>query len=129
SSANTLSSANNYTDKSSANTLSSANNYTDKQIEKLNIQGDEKIRKLSNKIDQANKKLNAGIAGVTAIASIPYLNNNRFSYGMGGGTYSNGQAVAAGAQVHMTQNTAARVNISWDSSHNSAVGVGFAAGW
>jgi len=124
----TLKSANDYADNSSSQTLSYANAYTDKKISELN-NNHQQIKNLSKKIDRVNKKLNAGIAGVTAIASIPYLNNSNFSYGMGGGTYSNGQAMAAGMQVRMTENTAARINMSWDSSRNSSVGVGFAGGW
>ncbi|WP_446443419.1 YadA-like family protein [Pseudocitrobacter faecalis] len=70
-------------------------------------------------------KLNAGVAGVTAIASIPYVAENNFSYGVGLGNYQNGNALAAGMQYKTSTNV--RLNVSGDSSSNSALGVGF--GW
>ena len=73
--------------------------------------------------------LNAGIAGVTAIASIPYVAENNLSWGVGLGNYQNGNALAAGVQYKTSPNTNVRLNVSWDSAHNSALGVGFAGGW
>lgn len=75
------------------------------------------------------KKLNAGIAGVTAISSIPYVAENTFSYGIGLGNYEDGNAAAVGIQYKTSLNTNIRVNASWDSAHNSAFGVGLAGGW
>ncbi|WP_077999638.1 YadA C-terminal domain-containing protein [Edwardsiella tarda] len=92
-------------------TLASANRYTDE------------------KINHSESRLNAGIAGVTAISSIPYVHGNTFSYGVGIGNYRNGNAAALGMQYKVTSNLNARLNASWDSAHNTAVGFGLAAGW
>ncbi|WHW34160.1 hypothetical protein P1831_22845 (plasmid) [Salmonella enterica subsp. enterica serovar Paratyphi B] len=61
---------------------------------------------LNNKIERAEKRLNAGIAGVAAMSSIPYVAENNFSYGIGLGNYQNGNAIAAGIQYKMSVNTA-----------------------
>ncbi|WP_097301701.1 YadA-like family protein [Escherichia coli] len=114
----TLKQATAYSDISTRQALSEANRYTDN-----------KFRNLSNKIERAEKRLNAGIAGVTAISSIPYVAENSFSYGIGVGNYQNANAVAAGVQYKTSRNTNIRLNISWDSSHNTAIGAGVAGGW
>ncbi|EKL5871401.1 YadA-like family protein, partial [Escherichia coli] len=114
----TLKQATAYSDISTRRALSEANRYTDN-----------KFRNLSNKIERAEKRLNAGIAGVTAISSIPYVAENSFSYGIGVGNYQNANAVAAGIQYKTSRNTNIRLNISWDSSHNTAIGAGVAGGW
>ncbi len=114
----TLKQATTYSDISASRALSEANRYTDN-----------KFRNLNNKIERAEKRLNAGIAGVTAISSIPYVAENSFSYGIGVGNYQNANAVAAGIQYKTSRNTNIRLNISWDSSHNTAIGAGVAGGW
>ncbi|EBT4732714.1 YadA-like family protein [Salmonella enterica] len=77
------------------------------------------------RLDRNEKRLNAGIAGVTALSSIPYSSGNKFSYG----NYQNGNAVAAGVQFRVSPSTNVRLNISWDSTGNNATGVGIAGGW
>ncbi|HGG6428061.1 TPA: YadA-like family protein [Salmonella enterica subsp. enterica serovar Kottbus] len=128
-----ISSANGYTDskitdtKNELNTnivsakkeaISSANNYTDSRFKELN-----------DKINKSEKILNAGIAGVTAISSIPYVAENTFSYGVGIGNYRNGHAIAAGIQYKTSPDSNIRFNLSWDSSHNTSLGMGIAGGW
>ncbi|EJF8472805.1 YadA-like family protein, partial [Escherichia coli] len=114
-------------------TLKSANSYTDSQIslvEKNSRQyTDSKFNQLNKQINRAEKRLNAGIAGVTAIASIPYVAGNNFSYGIGLGNYQNGNAMAAGIQFKTSPRTNLRFNLSLDSSGNTATGIGFAGGW
>ncbi|OSL37114.1 hypothetical protein EAQG_03868 [Escherichia coli TA464] len=114
----TLKQATTYSDISTRRALSEANRYTDN-----------KFRNLNNKIERAEKRLHAGIAGVTAISSIPYVAENSFSYGIGVGNYQNANAVAVGIQYKTSRNTNIRLNISWDSSHNTAIGAGVAGGW
>ncbi|KXM71413.1 hypothetical protein AUS40_23690 [Escherichia coli] len=106
-----------------------ANQYTDNRFSQLNQQSNQRFEQLNKKIERAEKRLNAGIAGVTAIASIPYVAENNFSWGVGLGNYQNGNALAAGVQYKTSPNTNVRLNVSWDSAHNSALGVGFAGGW
>ena len=117
--------ANNYTDMK----YQQATTYTDTQIANIDNKYNAKFSDLKKQINKAEKRLNAGIAGVTAIASIPYVTEDHLSYGIGLGNYQNGNAGAAGIQYKTSMNTNVRVNVSWDSSHNNAVGVGFAGGW
>lgn len=98
--------------------VNASRNYTDQRFDSLN-----------NKLDKAHEKINAGIAGVSAIASIPYVDGYQFSYGLGLGNYSNGNAIAAGIQYKPRENTRLRLNVSWDSSDNTVIGVGLAGGW
>ncbi|EOZ9535769.1 YadA C-terminal domain-containing protein, partial [Escherichia coli] len=106
-----------------------ANQYTDNRFSQLNQQSNQRFEQLNKKIERAEKRLNAGIAGVTAIASIPYVAENNFSWGVGLGNYQNGNALAAGVQYKTSPNTNVRLNVSWDSSHNTVLGAGFAGGW
>lgn len=105
-------------DKAEKNANRRANTYTDSKFGQLNT-----------KIEQAEKRFNAGIAGVTAIASIPYVAENTFSYGLAVGNYRNGNALAGGVQYKTSPNTNVRLNVSWDSSGNAALGAGLAGGW
>ncbi|WP_249921661.1 YadA-like family protein, partial [Escherichia coli] len=105
--------AQNAADKAELN----ANNYTDNRFSQLSNQSNQRFEQLNSKIERAEKRLNAGIAGVTAISSIPYVAENSFSYGIGVGNYQNGNAIAAGIQYKTSLNTNVRLNVSWDSSH------------
>lgn len=129
----TLATAAAYSDAGDSLTLKQATAYsyisTRRALSEANRYTDNKFRNLSNKIERAEKRLNAGIAGVTAISSIPYVAENSFSYGIGVGNYQNANAVAAGIQYKTSRNTNIRLNISWDSSHNTAIGAGVAGGW
>lgn len=102
----TLKSANHYTDwrvenlniEASAETLHKSQNYTDRRFGEAKAYTDSKFGQLNKKIERAEKRLNAGVAGVTAIASIPYVAENDFSYGVALGSYRNGNALAGGIQ-------------------------------
>ncbi|ECQ3321859.1 YadA-like family protein [Salmonella enterica] len=126
-----------YTDESSARTLESANTYTNHRaaqaennaVARSNNYTDNRFGELRQSLEHTEKRLNAGIAGVTALSSIPYAAGNKFSYGIGAGNYQNGNAVAAGVQFRVSQSTNVRLNISWDSAGNNATGVGIAGGW
>ncbi|EBR3716713.1 YadA-like family protein [Salmonella enterica] len=126
-----------YTDESSSRTLESANTYTNHRaaqaennaVARSNAYTDNRFGELRKSLQHTEKRLSAGIAGVTAIASIPYVTENSFSYGIGLGNYQNGKALAAGVQYKTSPNTNIRLNVSWDSAGNTATGVGFAGGW
>ncbi|EDX6464894.1 hypothetical protein CBH50_003592, partial [Salmonella enterica subsp. diarizonae serovar 60:r:e,n,x,z15] len=126
-----------YTDESSARTLESANTYTNHRavqaennaVERSNNYTDNRFGELRKSLEHTEKRLNAGIAGVTALSSIPYAAGNKFSYGIGAGNYQNGNAVAAGVQFRVSPSTNVRLNVSWDSAGNNATGVGIAGGW
>ncbi|HGA9038379.1 TPA: YadA-like family protein, partial [Salmonella enterica subsp. enterica serovar Java] len=134
---NAVTRSNAYTDESSVHTLKSANTYTNHRAEQAennavarsNAYTDNRFGELRKNLEHTEKRLNAGIAGVTALSSIPYVAGNKFSYGIGAGTYQNGNAVAAGVQFRVSPSTNVRLNISWDSAGNNATGVGIAGGW
>ncbi|MDS1916313.1 YadA-like family protein, partial [Enterobacter asburiae] len=119
----------NYAQNAANQTESNAASYTDNRVNALSHSTNQRFKQLNSKIDRAEKRLNAGVAGVTAIASIPYVAENSFSYGIGLGNYQNGNAIAGGVNYKTSPNTNVRLNVSWDSSRNSAVGIGFAGGW
>ncbi|EAM8779519.1 TPA: YadA C-terminal domain-containing protein, partial [Salmonella enterica subsp. diarizonae serovar -:z10:-] len=126
-----------YTNERSDRTLESANTYTNHravQAENNAVASsknytDNRFGELRKSLDHTEKRLNAGISGVTALSSIPYAAGNKFSYGIGAGNYKNGNAVAAGVQLRVSPSTNVRLNISWDSAGNNATGVGIAGGW
>ncbi|MDJ3783291.1 YadA-like family protein [Salmonella enterica] len=129
--------ANIYTDNSASQTLSNANRYTNHRtvqaennaVARSNAYTDNRFGELRKNLEHTEKRLNAGIAGVTALSSIPYVEGNEFSYGIGAGTYQNGNAVAAGVQFRVSPSTNVRLNMSWDSAGNNAAGMGIAGGW
>ncbi|EOF6097267.1 YadA-like family protein, partial [Salmonella enterica] len=134
---NAVTRSNAYTDESSSRTLESANTYTNHRavqaennaVARSNTYTDNRFGELRKSLQHTEKRLNAGIAGVTAIASIPYVAENSFSYGIGLGNYQNGKALAAGVQYKTSPNTNIRLNVSWDSAGNTATGVGLSGGW
>ncbi|HCK1903834.1 TPA: YadA-like family protein [Proteus mirabilis] len=117
--------ANKYT-ASSVDTLGKNFNKTLNDLQQKNEQ---RFSQMNKKIDRVEKRANAGIAGVTAISSIPYVNNERFSFGMGVGHYRDAQAIAAGVQYKVSQNANIRVNTSWNNGGDTNLGAGFAIGW
>ncbi|EGD1407204.1 hypothetical protein IAV70_004469 [Salmonella enterica] len=126
-----------YTDERSVQTLNSANTYTNHRaiqaennaVARSNNYTNNRFGELNKRLEHTEKRLNAGIAGVTALSSIPYSSGNKFSYGIGMGNYQNGNAVAAGVQFRVSPSTNVRLNISWDSAGNNATGVGISGGW
>ncbi|EMY1847275.1 YadA-like family protein, partial [Salmonella enterica] len=123
--------------KYASDTLKSANENTERRavaaennaVTRSNAYTDNRFGELRKNLEHTEKRLNAGIAGVTALSSIPYAAGNNFSYGIGAGTYQNGNAVAAGVQFRVSPSTNVRLNMSWDSAGNNAAGMGIAGGW
>ncbi|EBI6373719.1 hypothetical protein DYI94_16140, partial [Salmonella enterica] len=134
---NAVTRSNAYTDESSSRTLESANTYTNHRsvqaennaVARSNAYTDNRFGELRKSLQHTEKRLNAGIAGVTAISSIPYAAGNKFSYGLGAGNYQNGNAIAAGVQFRVSQSANVRFNVSLDSAGNNAIGAGFSGGW
>ena len=54
---------------------------TDNKFNHVNRYSNQRFKELNNRISRAEKRLNAEIAGVTAISSIPNVAENSFSYG------------------------------------------------
>lgn len=112
-----------------ASTLSSANKYTNDVFSNYYSDSERRLKTMDNKINRLSNRMNAAIASSTAIASIPYVAENNFSFGVGVGNYKNGNAMAVGTQYKTSTNTNVRLNVAWDSSGNSTSGAGFSAGW
>ncbi|NIG88495.1 MAG: hypothetical protein G5703_10945 [Serratia symbiotica] len=117
----TLKSANDYTNWrvdtlniDTADTLRQSQTYTDTRVSESLNYTDSKFSPLNTRIGRAEKRLRAGIAGVAAIASIPYMASNRFSYGVAVGNYQNANALAGGIQYKTSPNTTIRLNVSLD---------------
>ncbi|MEJ1268933.1 YadA-like family protein (plasmid) [Pantoea allii] len=138
--ASTLSSANGYTDgkvtaestarqNGDASTLSASKSYTDESFGNYWKKSEDNFSKVNSRIDRLNNKMNAAIASSVAISSIPYVAEDTFSLGIGAGNYSNGNALAAGAQYKTSINSNVRVNFSWDSTGQITSGAGIAVGW
>lgn len=107
------------------NKINESTKKIDQQFQKIKTQ----FTKNEQRIDAFEKRVNAGLAGVTAISSIPYVATDNFSFGIGVGNYKNGNAIAAGAQYKPFENTNVRINTSLDNDNNSVIGAGLAIGW
>lgn len=118
-----------YANSAKNEAINTSTQYTDTKLRQLDKKTTSQVKQNTQRIDSIEKKINAGIAGVTAISSIPYVTANNFSFGVGIGNYKNGNAVAVGAQYTPYGNTNLRVNTSFDSNNNSVIGAGVAIGW
>lgn len=118
-----------YTNSAKNEAINTSTQYTDTKFRQLDKKTTSQVKQNTQRIDSIEKKINVGIAGVTAISSIPYVTANNFSFGVGIGNYKNGNAVAVGAQYTPYGNTNLRVNTSFDSNNNSVIGAGVAIGW
>lgn len=81
-------------------------------------------------IDENKKKANAGIAGATALSSIPTVPNKYFSLGAGIGSYRDGGAVAVGFTAN-PQGTDLYIKSGFAITNESdpVFQAGFAYGW
>jgi len=100
-----------------AQTLSQANDYTNKRFSDLKSQVDD------NK-DQAN----AGTASALAATGIPQVEaGSDFMVGAGAGTYGNQSAIAVGVSGHLTAKTVTKLAVSGDT--NNGFGASAGIGW
>jgi len=100
-----------------AQTLSQANDYTNKRFSDLKSQVDD------NK-DQAN----AGTASALAATGIPQVEAGAdFMVGAGAGTYGNQSAIAVGVSGHLTAKTVTKLAVSGDT--NNGFGASAGIGW
>ncbi|WP_413535011.1 YadA-like family protein [Rahnella inusitata] len=100
-----------------AQTLSQANDYTNKRFSDLKSQVDD------NK-DQAN----AGTASALAATGIPQVETGSdFMVGAGAGTYGNQSAIAVGVSGHLTAKTVTKLAVSGDT--NNGFGASAGIGW
>lgn len=115
--------------KDTASSVDTLGKNFNKALNDFQQKNERRFSQLNKRIDKAERRANAGIAGVTAISSIPYVNNERFSFGIGLGHYRDAQAIAAGVQYKVSQNANIRANTSWNNGGDTNLGAGFAVGW
>jgi len=87
------------------------------------------FKNLTKEVDKNKKRADAGIAGAMAMSAIPYVSSQDVSFGMAVSGYQQQGALAAGMTFRTSDNSAIRLNTSWDSQHGSGVAAGFAVGW
>lgn len=83
---------------------------------------------LKSTVDDNRKEANAGIAGATAIASMPQVKSgDSFMVSAGAGTFNSESAVAVGASFNAGDHTVIKAGVSADtqSDFGAGVGVGF----
>ncbi|WP_162270018.1 hypothetical protein [Pseudomonas chlororaphis] len=87
---------------------------------------------------EGDRKSYAGIAGVAAMANIPSLRGNQdFSLGIGLGNFESETATAISFDTNLghligvgnNNSLATRVSMSYDTQHNTTVGLGASFGW
>lgn len=100
-----------------ANTLSQANDYTNK-----------KFSDLKSEVDDNKDQANAGTASALAAVGIPQVEaGSDFMVGAGAGTYGNQSAIAVGVSGHITAKTVTKLAVTGDT--NNGVGASAGIGW
>lgn len=106
-----------------------SNTYTDQRVNALEQMFNHQVDRLESRINKNADWANVGIASVSAMASIPYVNSTTFSIGAGLGNYRNGNAIAVGSQYQLNDHAHLRGAISWNSEDSAVYGVGLALGF
>ena len=88
---------------------------------------DNKVSDVSRKVDRTERRVSAGVAGVAALATIPYL-DNKVSLGAGVGHFNGQSAAALGVQSKLG-NVHLRVGVASDSQNNFTAAGGVAIGF
>lgn len=112
-----------------AQTLKSANTYTDNRVSTLEHSTNQQFRQLRDEVEKNRKRADAGIAGAMAMTAIPVVEGKTYSFGMAAANYRDEQAIAAGMNFRTSENSAVRLNASWDTQHGSGVAAGMSVGW
>ena len=102
-----------------AQTLSQANDYTNK-----------KFNNLKSEVDGNKKEAAAGSASAMAQANIPQVQESQqFAVGAGVGGYDSQNAISVGASFHASRATIVKMSVSDDSQSNFGYGAGVSVGW
>jgi hypothetical protein len=102
-----------------ANTLSQANDYTNK-----------KFNNLKSEVNGNKKEAAAGSASAMAQANIPQVQESQqFAVGAGVGGYDSQNALSVGASFHASHSTIVKMSVSDDSQSNVGYGAGVSVGW
>ncbi len=125
--ADTLASANNYTNAKSAETLKSANAYTDTRaaetLKSANAFTSEQVTKLETKTA-------GGVAAIAAMASVPQLTAGKnLSVGVGVGSYDGKTAISVGVHKRINESMTARFNLATGMGSGAKPVIGAGAAW
>ncbi len=126
-SADTLASANNYTNAKSAETLKSANAYTDTRaaetLKSANAFTSDQVTKLETKTA-------GGVAAIAAMASVPQLTAGKnLSVGVGVGSYDGKTAISVGVHKRINDSMTARFNLATGMGSGAKPVIGAGAAW
>lgn len=125
--ADTLASANNYTNAKSAETLKSANAYTDTRaaetLKSANAFTSDQVTKLETKTA-------GGVAAIAAMASVPQLTAGKnLSVGVGVGSYDGKTAISVGVHKRINESMTARFNLATGMGSGAKPVIGAGAAW
>lgn len=76
------------------------------------------------------KEVAAGVAGVSAMANIPHVDQDKtFAVGVGLGNFQGQSALALGASYRVAQNAVIKASVTANGSKNTVYGVGAGMSW
>ncbi|PWD81404.1 hypothetical protein DC083_02835 [Ignatzschineria ureiclastica] len=90
---------------------------------------DTRLNTIEKTVHQNRKIASAGIAGAMAMASMPYVETSKYSFGLGTAVYDSEAAISAGFTFKMGEKSLLRINASYDTQNKAGVGIGVAFGW
>jgi len=106
-----------YTDSVAATTLNKANAYTDGRFNQLN-----------GKIDKLRSRIDSGVAGATALASIPFSSLTKNSFGGSVAVANSKAAGAVGYQRNFDKHWSARGTVAFGDNYAQG-GIGGSYSW
>lgn len=112
----------------SRNTAQLANH--EQRIGQLEQNTSSKFANIDKRMDETDRHIDAGLAGVAAIANIPQVTEYQtFAVGAGLGGRGSESAVAVGFSARASQNVVFKASVAGDSQQKWTVGGGISYGW
>ncbi|EMQ8383680.1 YadA-like family protein [Escherichia coli] len=102
---------------------------TANQVESLASNTNRQFASLRQALDKNRRRADAGIAGAMAMTAIPAVPGKTVSFGLAVSGYRDQEAVAAGLHINTSQNSAMKINASWDGENGTGVAAGMSFGW
>lgn len=85
---------------------------------------------IDKRFDETDRHIDAGLAGVSAMANIPQVTEYQtFAVGAGVGARGSESAVAVGFSARASQNVVVKTSVAGDSQQKWTVGAGLSYGW
>ena len=88
-----------------------------------------RLNSIEKTVHQNRKIASAGISSAMAMSSIPYLEYEKYSMGMGVASYDGEAAISIGATWKISEKGNLRIQGSYDSQNKAGVGIGVAFSW